>query len=194
MNVFAIRSTTTAVALVLALAGVARADASQKAAEHRTRGRELELSKNTGAALVEYRTALRLDPKDSESSWRAGALELRLGRPKSAIPLLERAIKGSLDADGAEEIDLANAYEKVGKLGDARRVLEREAAEHPAYLRVRLSLVGLLARHGICEKAREMWTALERDPSMRKKDFVSFADDARQDLASRCEAKHMAAR
>jgi tetratricopeptide (TPR) repeat protein len=184
----------TAIALSVSLAGVARADNAQKAAEHRSKARELELSKNHGAALVEYRSALRLDPKDAESAWRAGALELRLGRPKAAVPLLEKAVKGSLDADGAEEIDLASAYEKTGKLGDARKVLEREAAEHPEYIRVRLSLVGLLARHGICERAKYLWKQLEREPAIQKKGVVSFADDARQDLASRCEAKHMAAR
>jgi tetratricopeptide (TPR) repeat protein len=172
-------------------------DRSDKAFEHRGRGRELEQSKNFGAALVEYRTALRLDPKDHESCWRAGALELKLGRPKVAIPLLEKAVRGSLEADGAEEIDLASAYEKVGKLVDARRVLEREVNENPSFIRVRLSLVSLLARHGACAHAREVWAQAEREPALHKKDVVSFADDARQELSSRCEMptpKHVATR
>ncbi len=175
------------VALAVVASGVARADNSDQAFEHRSRARELERSRNFGAALVEYRTALRFDPKDSESCWRAGALELKLGRPKVAIPLLEKAVRGSLEADGAEAIDLASAYEKVGKLVDARRVLEREVSENPGFIRVRLSLVSLLARHGACAHAREVWAQAAHEPAMHKKDVVSFADDARQDLASHCE-------
>jgi tetratricopeptide (TPR) repeat protein len=181
----------------LAGARVARADNSDKAFEHRSRGRELESSKNLGAALVEYRTALRLDPKDAEASWRAGVLELKLGHAKVAIPLLEQAVRGSLEADGAEEIDLAGAYEKVGRLVDARRVLEGEIGANPSFIRVRLSLVSLLARHGACAHAREVWAQAEHEPSMHKKEVVSFADDARQEMATRCEMpppKHVATR
>src|ERR1700690_4166184 len=96
--------------LVVSSAGAARAGNADKAFEHRGRGRDLEQSKNFVAALVEYRTAIRLDPKDHEACWRAGALELKLGHPKVAIPLLEKAVRGSLEADGAEGIDLASAY------------------------------------------------------------------------------------
>jgi lipopolysaccharide biosynthesis regulator YciM len=187
-----------AVATSFGVAGAAPSrDASDKAFEHCSRGHELERSQNLSAALVEYRTALRIDPKDAEASWRAGVLELRLGRAKVAIPLLERAVRGSLEAEGAEEIDLASAYESVGKLVAARQVLEREASANPTFIRVRLSLVGLLARHGACAHAREVWAQVEREPAMQKKDVISAADDARQEIAGRCEMpppKHVATR
>src|SRR5260221_6756477 len=66
----------------------AKAGASEAAFEHRSRGHELERSKNFGAALVEYRTALRLDPNDHEASWRAGAIELRLWHTQGGLDFL----------------------------------------------------------------------------------------------------------
>jgi lipopolysaccharide biosynthesis regulator YciM len=159
---------------------------SDQAYEHRSRGQQLERTGHQGAALVEYRTALRFDRNDVESSWRAGVIELRLGHAQAAIPLLERAVRGNLDAGGGEEIDLARAYEQVNKVEEARRVLEREAAENPTYVRVHLSLIGLLARHGHCDEAQALMAKMEKHPSIDTKDLVSWADDARTEVRARC--------
>jgi tetratricopeptide (TPR) repeat protein len=164
-------------------------DDSEKAYEHRSRGQQLEKTGHSGAALVEYRTALRFDRNDVEASWRAGVIELRLGRAQAAIPLLERAVRGHLDAGGSEEIDLARAYEQVGKIPDARRVLEREAAENPNFIRVHLSLVGLFARHDQCGEARDLMAKMDKHASIERKENVTFAEDARKDVRTLCSAQ-----
>jgi lipopolysaccharide biosynthesis regulator YciM len=161
-------------------------DASEQAYEHRSRGLQAEKAGHAGAALVEYRTALRFDPSDAEAAWRAGTIELRLGHAQAAIPLLERAARGHLDAGGAEEIDLARAYEQVGKIADARRVLEREAVENPTFVRVHLSLIGLLARHAQCDEARALMARMEKQPALGTKEVVATAEDARAEVAGRC--------
>ena len=73
----------------------------------------------------------------------------------------------------------------------------RNVGQNPSFIRVRLSLVSLLARHGACAHAREVWAQAVHEPAMHKKDVVSFADDARQEMATRCEMpppKHVATR
>jgi tetratricopeptide (TPR) repeat protein len=159
---------------------------TEKAYEHRSRAHELENARKYSAALEEYRTAIRFDRQDDEAHWRAGVMELRLGHAKAAIPFLERATRGALEAGGSQEIDLARAYEKVGKFERARRVLEREAAENPSFIRVHLSLVGLLARHDKCGQARDLLSQVEKHPTIGKQDVVSWADDARTDVSAHC--------
>jgi hypothetical protein len=75
-------------------------------------------------------------------------MELRLGHPKRAIPLLERASHMGIEAGGCEILARARAYEEVGQLKRAMYVLEREASEYSNFIRVPLELAALLARHG----------------------------------------------
>jgi tetratricopeptide (TPR) repeat protein len=158
--------------------------------DHQARAYDLENAGKYEEALAEYREDIGLYPgHDSDVYWRAGEMELRLKRPRRAIPLLEHATHDGIEAGGCEHIALAEAYEAVEKLKRARRVLERELADAPNFIRVRLALAGFLARHGDCAAARTRLAEAERSHPDASPDVRGWAVHAREEVGARCPAE-----
>jgi tetratricopeptide (TPR) repeat protein len=69
-------------------------------------------------ALAEFEAALKLDPSFGPARLLAGASLLALGRPRSAVTQLERAVKAMPD-EPAAHLQLAEAYERSGNAAGA---------------------------------------------------------------------------
>ncbi|MBI3457430.1 MAG: tetratricopeptide repeat protein [Candidatus Rokubacteria bacterium] len=92
----------------------------------------------TRPALYRFEVGLVYEGTQALVQLRSGAREIgeaytEWGRWEAAIPYLERAA-GATPSDRELQFLLAGAYRKVGRVGEARRVVERLAAEAPEVL------------------------------------------------------------
>ena len=148
--------------------GVVQASRGDPAAAAAAFRRALELNPNSarananlGVALLEagqldeavrrFREAVKSDPTNRPARMNLGTLALEGARPTEAVEHLEAALRG--DEDGSEPFvryALGHAYQRIGRVADARRSFERalQAAENrgPADLaaQIRADLEGLL--------------------------------------------------
>ena len=91
---------------------------------------------NLGVALLEagqldeatrrFQEAVKSDPTNRPARMNLGTLALEGGRPVEAVEHLEAALRG--DEDGSEPFvryALGHAYQRIGRLAEARRSFER---------------------------------------------------------------------
>lgn len=109
----------------------------------------------------EWLEAIRLNPAHPQPLEDLGRLYARTGRWAAAVPLLERVI--ALDATRVgSALALATGYRQLGRLDDARALLERMERDHPE---------------------EPMFPALRADVLRRQEHYEAAADAARAALA-----------
>jgi tetratricopeptide (TPR) repeat protein len=80
--------------------------------------------RNDDQALVHFQRALEMDPNSGFVHWSIGRALLDKGDHEAAIASLERSV--SLSGESPDEpIDLARAYARIGRKGQARNVIEQ---------------------------------------------------------------------
>ena len=84
--------------------------------------------KDSAREIDAYRRCLRADPNYQFARNNLGWALLKADRPEEAIPYLEKSLRSG--ADGRAPIfNLANAYQRVGRLSEALEVLRRDRNE-----------------------------------------------------------------
>ena len=107
------------------------AEAPDRAFVHHNLGIVLQQRGRPVEALVEFRTASRLDPAFGPARLLAGTCLLTLDRPKEAALELERAAK-VLPDEPAVHLQLAEAYERSGNIPGVVDEYRRLAARTPS--------------------------------------------------------------
>jgi len=148
---------------------------------HHNLGIVLQRRGRHGEALVEFRTASRLDPSFGPSHLLEGASLLALGQPKTAVRALGRASE-LMPREPAVHLQLADACERIGDvvcLTDEYRTLVELAPGNPEYAYrlgkayLRLSQWTLTRMEAIDPKAARLSQAKGRE----------YVEQGRPDLA-----------
>jgi hypothetical protein len=71
----------------------------------------------------------------------------------------------------------------------AIKLLEREIADAPNFIRVRLELAALLARHDRCDAARKSLAVADASPAVSAEAIQGWHEDARRDVSDHCPAE-----
>jgi hypothetical protein len=114
-------------------------------------------------AETQYLAALERDAEDIDTRSHYGQCLLRLGRPKEALPLLERVVQENpLHEYGQSMMMYA---ETVTELGDKEAALAawRKVLEHHTYSQARVQYAQLLLEKGDKEQARRELTEVITD-------------------------------
>jgi len=132
-----VRTRTVALALLLFVPGIASADPSQPSVEKRrqkpteisadteyNRGVRARVAKNWAAAADAFRKSVTFDPELAEAWNELGYALRNLKRYPESLAAYDRALKLRPDFPEALEY-LGEAYVQMGRLDDARRVLDR---------------------------------------------------------------------
>jgi HemY protein len=97
----------------------------QLLAQWHLRAGDAAAAKNDHAtALREYSAGFELDPRNAALATRAGTAWLVAGKPAEAIPPLEALYKLK-PADPQSSLYLGGAYARIGRVDDARRLLQQ---------------------------------------------------------------------
>jgi tetratricopeptide (TPR) repeat protein len=151
----------------------------ERAFVHHNLGLVLRERGRHGEALGEFRAAAALDATFGPARLLAGTTLLALGRPREAIPELERAVQ-LLPREIAAHLELAEAYERtndVVRLVDTYRVIAGLAPNEPEYA-YRLGRAYLKLSEWAHARARA------RSPAPRSDEETRTRSDARADAGT----------
>ena len=129
-----------------------------------------------GAAVVELKRALVLDPDYSEPAFDLAAAESRLGRADEAVAVLEERVRRRPDALGWKNLGIYRL--KAGKAAPALDALQRAAALAPEDPEIRLDLgyAELAARRW--DEASASFSAAGKAPRLRARAQAGLAEAA----------------
>jgi tetratricopeptide (TPR) repeat protein len=123
---------TVAVALAFASATGCGGGAQERKAAHVERGQAYLAAENYDKALIEFKNALQIDPKDTEALFEAGVAHEKLGRPGQAVASYEAAIDLSPKHDHlAARAGVARLYIMSGLPDRALELLKLALEQHP---------------------------------------------------------------
>jgi len=139
-------------------------------------------------AAAACRRSLTLLPRDAESHFHLGRVQMKLGPKPAALASLRTAVRLDPEIPGAQ-FELALAHLDLGQLPAAIEILERFVAANPSHGNGHFQLGAALAKSGACPAAVPH---LERAPSHAQRHFVlsgcykklGRAEDAARELKS----------
>lgn len=146
--------------------GIRSPDQSQV---HLQLGNVLARRGDPAGAEAAFRDALATAPELAEARHHLGALLLREGRVREAVPLVEAAAAARPESFRIQRT-LAETYEAAGNFPGALALRQRVVELHPGDLEARAALATTLGMNGHYRESWEQFaelrgTALERDPS-----------------------------
>jgi Tfp pilus assembly protein PilF len=109
-------------------------------------GQLAEAQGDVERALLQYREALKVDPKHLNTLFRMGALYTKAKRFNEAIATWEQYIKATNSAPAAYN-NLALCYEQAGRLNEAEETFKRGIERDPQSATCRVNYGLMLARH-----------------------------------------------
>jgi len=111
---------------------------------HNNLGNVYVAEKKLDAAEKEFRTGLRLDPKNRDANYNLGVLLMARGSPGEAIPYFERV----RPANAETSLNLIRAYLESKRTSEALRIAADLSQLHKNDIRLHFSLGVLLASEG----------------------------------------------
>lgn len=127
-----------------------------------------DIAKHNEEAARRFRQAATDDTLKAEANLRLGHTLLALGRPDQALAALDQV--GHAD-DAAmnylTQVFRGQAFDRLGRLDDARAAYEAALTIAPGAQTATLSLAALLFRHGHADDAARLTDALLRQPGPR---------------------------
>ncbi len=115
------------------------------------------------AAIAAYRTLVSLDPQNPLLNMRLADALLRSGKPSESLRFFASVVK-SQPATADPYVGYATALAQLGRLGEARRILEEAVAVDPRNGQVRYNLGEIARVEGRVSDARREYEAALGDP------------------------------
>ena len=115
------------------------------------------------AAIAAYRSLVALDPQNPLLNMRLADALLRAGKPSDSLRFFARVVK-SQPSTADPYVGYATALAQLGRLAEARRILEDAVAVDPGNGQVRYNLGEIARVEGRVKDARREYEAALTDP------------------------------